>query len=99
MRNCPTLGTRLALGWGPSDHRVAFLSCKIPKVKKYSYRYLTDDSVAKFKAWVVLEEWRLVFQANSSQDKAQAYQSTINTAVEQCFPLITVRRKNTDPPG
>ena len=87
----------------PSDHRIAFLTCKIPKVKKfkwlkYSYRYLNDESVEKFKEWVVLEDWRSVLEENTSQGKATAYQSTVNAAVERCFPLITVKRKNTDPP-
>ena len=50
--NCgtvPPLDPDLSMDGAPSDHRVAFLTCNIPRVKKfkwlsYSYRYLNDDS-------------------------------------------------------
>ena len=45
-----------------------------------------------------MEEWRDVLDAVGSQEKAVLYQKKINGAVENFFPLITVRRKSTDAP-
>ena len=88
----------------PSDHRVAYLTSDIPKVRKfkwlsYSYRFFNDDSVDAFRKWVVMENWSEVIQtATASQEKALAYQRLLNRAIEACFPLVTMRRKSTDPP-
>ena len=46
-----------------------------------------------------MQEWDPVLKvARTSQEKALAYQVMINEAVSECFPLITMRRKSTDPP-
>ena len=87
----------------PSDHRISYLKCLIPKVRKfkwlsYSYRYLNEESTENFKKWVVLQDWSpVLYGARTSQQKALAYQTMINEAVSRYFPLITMRRKSTDP--
>ena len=54
--------------------------------------------MAKFKEWVVHHDRGAVTAAVGSQGKALAYQQLINMAVESFFPLVTMRRKSTDPP-
>ena len=88
----------------PSNHRVSYLCCAIPHVRTfkwllYSYRYFNEGSVDAFQTWVVLHEWsEVLIGSTTSQDKALAYQRLINQAVNDCCPLITMRRKTTDPP-
>ena len=46
-----------------------------------------------------LQDWAAVLHgATTKQEKALAYQTLINEAVSTYFPLITMRRKSTDPP-
>ena len=87
----------------PSDHRTSFVTAALPKVQaftwlKYSYRYYSEEAVAQFRSWIVMEDWSDVLGAEGSNCKADAYQRKINSAIESFFPLITVRRKSTDPP-
>ena len=82
---------------------MAYARYELPKVQafkwlSYSYRYYNDESVQKFQEWVVPQEWLPVINASGSQEKAVQYQKLVNGAIESCFPLITVRRKSTDPP-
>ena len=87
------------------DHRVSFMNCLVPhimlfKCLSHSYRYFNEESIEHFKHWIVPREWdEVLLHSHTTQDKALAYQLVLNEAVNKCFPLITVRRKNTDPPG
>ena len=87
----------------PSDHLISYVSVSLPKIQAftwltYSYRYFNEESVQKFRNWIVPESWGDVLDVQGSQNKAVAYQAKITGALESCFPLITVRRKSTDPP-
>ena len=87
----------------PSDHRVAVVTADLPRIDafrwlKYSYRFYNEESVEKFRKWIALEDWNAVVTAADSNSKAEAYQSLVDRAIEDCFPLVTVRRKSTDLP-
>lgn len=66
--------------------------------ESYTYRHYNDKSVESFKAWVVNHDWQEVLEAEGSDLKAEAYQRTIDSAIEAFFPLKMNRRKNTDLP-
>ena len=86
-----------------SDHKIVF--CKIALKRRktyrwesYTYRHYNDASAEKFREWVVFHDWCAVLSAPDAESKAEAYQDTVIKAVEKCFPLRKVRRKDTDPP-
>ena len=86
-----------------SDHRVAFVRAGLPKVRsfewlKYQYRYYSDQAVEKFGQWLATKDWGDVASAVGSNAKAEAYQAAVTGAMEEIFPLITVRKKSTDCP-
>ena len=86
-----------------SDHGLFYMTAKIDRGKKYrwlkySYRYDNPESRKKFGEWIVLKDWEEVIQATGSDKKAEIYQKEIQWALEAFFPLITVRRRDTDPP-
>ena len=87
----------------PSDHRISYITTALPRVQaftwlNYSYRFFNEDSVKKFRSWIIMEEWQDVLGVDGSQAKALCYQKKITGAIESFFPLITVRRKSTDAP-
>ena len=65
---------------------------------KYQYRYYNDDSVQKFQDWIVAQNWEEVASASGSNSKTEIYQKMVDAAIQECFPLITMRRKSTDLP-
>ena len=86
-----------------SDHRIAF--CRFGLKRKetftwetFSYRHYSEEAVQKFKQWLVFHHWEEVLEAEVCNNKANAYQQTINWAVETFFPLKTTRRKSNDLP-
>ena len=86
-----------------SDHRVAYCRAELARLRTfvwqtYSYRHFNEESVKKFKEWVVFHEWKSVHEAEGSNAKTKAYQDTICWALETFFPLKTTRRKSTDLP-
>ena len=86
-----------------SDHRLLYLTARLPRKEKYkwlsySYRYNNPDSAKSFGDWLVTKDWSDVVQTNGSDNKASAYQLEINKAIEQFFPLRTIKRRNIDPP-
>ena len=86
-----------------SDHRVAYCRVELERVetftwKEYTYRQYTQAAVEKFKDWIVMHQWHEVFSANGSNNKALAYQHTIQAAIDNFFPLRTTRKKSTDLP-
>ena len=86
-----------------SDHKVAYCWTKLKKKQsfvweKYTYRYYSKEKAKKFKEWAVLHEWNEIKQADGSVAKAEAYQATIEAALDRYFPLKTTKRKSTDCP-
>ena len=64
---------------------------------KYTYRYYNPESEAQFGAWLASMSWSGLLAADSSNSKADIYQREVTDALENFFPLITVRRKASDP--
>ena len=61
----------------PSDHKIAFVTSKIPRVKdfkwlSYSYRYFNPESVERFASWITFENWERVTAQTTSNGKAEA---------------------------
>lgn len=86
-----------------SDHRTAFVKLTLTREKafrwqKYSYRHYDDQAEEAFKGWVVMHDWREVAEASGSEEMTNAYQGTLQEAIEACFPLRTTTRKDTDLP-
>ena len=86
-----------------SDHRVAFCAFELRRRetftwKVYSYRHYTDEAEEAFKRWIVLHDWKEVHEAVGSNNKTNVYQRTLQTAIEEFFPLRTTKRKSTDLP-
>ena len=74
-----------------SDHKIAFCKLEIAKLKTfswqtYTYRHYSEDSVERFKEWVVLHDWREVLEETGSNNKAEAYQWTMTAALERFSP-------------
>ena len=86
-----------------SDHLVVLANSSLPRREKYevlsySYHYYTEESAEEFMKWVVLHDWKEVLSETGSNNKANAYQSTITSAVNAHFQLITTTQKSSDPP-
>ena len=54
--------------------------------------------MGEFGSWLAGRDWADVVQAEGSNAKAELYQEAVTGALEQFFPLITVRKKSTDCP-
>lgn len=86
-----------------SDHGLFYLTSRLDrrakyKWLKYSYRYNNEESRKKFGAWITFKDWRNVLEADGSDNKAEIFQKELLWAVEEFFPLITMKRRDTDPP-
>ena len=86
-----------------SNHRTAYCKAELARLRtftweKYTYRHYNEESVQKFKEWVVLHDWKEVLEASGSNNKADAYQRAVGAALERYFPLKTTHRKSTDLP-
>ena len=64
----------------------------------YTYMRQTEEGNLKFKAWISEQDWNDVYSAESSDSKAEIYQKMTMSAMTECFPLVTVKRKSTDDP-
>ena len=58
----------------------------------------TEEGNLKFKEFIMNQDWNEVFEADTSDLKAEKYQEVVNAAMKECFPLVTVKRKSTDDP-
>ena len=86
-----------------SDHRIAYAELKLRRTAafewvSYSYRYFCPEAEKLFADWLVHHKWEAVLAAPTSNQKADLYQAQVNEAVDRFFPLITTRRKSSDPP-
>ena len=52
----------------------------------------------KFGGWIAWYDWDEVLSAEDADAKAEAYQRIVVGAVEEFFPLRTVKKKDTNPP-
>ena len=86
-----------------SDHRLFYMRVKLRRKEryrwlKYSYRYLNEESSGKFGEWITSKDWSHLVQTEGSCNKADMYQNELNWAISNFFPLITIKRRNIDPP-
>ena len=86
-----------------SDHRIAYVGANLPgkgpgKTLKYTYRYFDKQAGAAFKDWTIRQDWKEVYTAEGSNNKATAYQTLINGALDTYFPMKTTTRNSSDPP-
>ena len=86
-----------------SDHRTAYCTMLMKRMQsfvwqKFTYRHFNEDSVKAFREWVVFHEWTEVLEAEGSNRKADAYQKTINGALDKIFPWKTSRRRSNEHP-
>ena len=64
-----------------SDHRITFCTVELRRVesfkwKTYTYRHFSKESEDLFKSWIVMHNWKEVFEANDSNSKTDTYQRT-----------------------
>ena len=64
----------------------------------YQYRYYSPEGEQQYGRWLGSMDWGPLLQVSGSNRKADLYQQEVVEAPERCFPLVTVRRKSTDPP-
>ena len=98
-----TLSPLTADSEAASDHRVSYFWATLKKKEtfvweKYTYRPYTAAKAEKFKEWAVLHDWEEVLGVEGSDTKADAYQATIEAALDRYFPTKTTKRKSTDCP-
>ena len=65
---------------------------------RYSYRYYNPESEIEYGRWLAGKDWSPLFQLQGSNSKTEYYQAEVVGALERIFPLVTVKRKSTDPP-
>ena len=70
-----------------SDHRVAFVTAKLPRLRQfewstYRYRYYNEESVKLFGSWLAGYDWAGLVQAVGSNRKADMYQAAVTEAME-----------------
>ena len=64
----------------------------------YTYRQYSDEARDTFGEWIIMHDWMEVVTAEGSNAMAEAYQKTIDEAMDRFFPLRTVKKKSTDLP-
>ena len=74
-----------------SDHMVAYVRAVVtgreanPWVS-HTYRPKTEAGCERFKQWIINEEWTSVLHATTANEKAEAYQTLVEKAMNECFP-------------
>ena len=86
-----------------SDHRIAYCRLDLPRItsfqwETYAYRHYNEESKALFKQWMVLHGWEEVLGVSGSNRKTETYQATLLAAIDNFFPLKTIRRRSNDLP-
>ena len=86
-----------------SDHKVAFVQSELDRVQEYEmlnyrYRFYNAESELQYGKWLGEQDWSDLMSAEGSEEKTNVYQDMVVGALERFFPLVTVRRKSTDPP-
>ena len=51
-----------------------------------------------FKARLLSQDWNAIFNATDSDSKAEKYQEVVCNLMNECYPLVTVRKKSSDDP-
>ena len=87
----------------PSDHRIAFCRTSLPRVRPYelmtyTYRYYSKEGEEEYGRWLAGKDWSHLLGLSGSNAKTEYYQREVVGAMERIFPLITVKRRSSDPP-
>ena len=86
-----------------SDHNIVLTSAKLdrlksPTWKKIVYRPYSEAAATKFREWVEGKSWDEVLAANGSNEKARRLQTALDWAMNEFFPIKSIRRKEEDLP-
>ena len=92
----PPLEVEQGEGGCMSDHRIARISANLKRNRtfrwlNYTYCYYNQESVDKFGAWLSAFDWARIYDLVGSNSKAEYYQAVVTRAMEEFFPLVTVR--------
>lgn len=86
-----------------SDHAIQYFCSRIERKEpvqwvEYDYRPLNPANSAAFLADLALEDWSSVSGSYGSNAKARAYQNIIDHLMDAHFPIVHVRKRESDPP-
>ena len=86
-----------------SDHNVQYACARLPgrervKWETFSHRPYTASGAAGFKEDIANTDWSPVHNAETSNDKANAYQGLVEDLLDKNFPIKVVRRRENDLP-
>ena len=85
-----------------SDHGVVFFKARLefsPPVTWTSYetRRFTEAKAEKFGNWLANKSWEELFNADSSNKKAEIYQEAMGKAMDEFFPLTRTKKIRLQP--
>ena len=88
-----------------ADHRVVFVSFRMPKVpqydiESYSYYCITEEGADKFGDWIKSvsdKGWHEIRSGVSVNEKVDRLHSSFASAMEQCFEYKTRKKKSSEP--
>ena len=87
---------------GRSDHNTIYWSpinsVIKGRVQKSTVRPLTKARMHEFGRWITAHPWNEVLNANNTQDKSDAFYSTMTSAIETHFPTKVVKLHSSDKP-
>ena len=85
-----------------SDHRIAWaeasFSAEPDKTIKYTYRAYTDEGAELFLADINQQRWETVYQAKTTDEKAEVFANMVESLLEKHFKWKTVVRKEGEEP-
>lgn len=93
----PTISAPL----GKSDHAVVFWNpdcVATAKVLKKKVRNFSKSNMQSFHRTISLIDWDIILQFSDLDIAAIALNNVLWFIYDDCFPLVTVRFRNTDPP-
>ena len=69
---------------------MAFVKASLPRNHTfdwvtYQYRYYSEDAVDRFGCWLAGKDWDDVLQVSGSNNKVEAYQRAVTSAMEEAF--------------
>ena len=86
-----------------SDHNIVLTSARLDRLKrpvwkKFSFRPFNEAAAAHFRSWAESQDWSEVLRATGSNEKARKLQLALDWAMDEFFPIKTIRRKEDDLP-
>ena len=85
-----------------SDHMMAWgkaiFKTESPETVTYKHRPYTATGAEQFVTEIAGQDWSVVYNGRTPDDKAAAYQEVVEGLMDRCFPVKTVTRRKSDPP-